>query len=90
MAAGFPDGRRHNDGGFEADDVVAPTGHGVPPEVLDVAFEVGAERAVVPKSVDAAVNFGRLVDEPAPLAQRHDFFHERTLFRFGHKDGQCS
>jgi hypothetical protein len=75
VAAGLPDGGGHDDGGFEAGDVVALAGHGVPPEFLDVALEFGAQRAVIPKAVDAAVNFGRLKNEPAPLAQRHDFFH---------------
>src|SRR5208337_623855 len=73
VAAGLPDFRRHDDGGFEADDVVALAGHGIPPKFLDVALEFRAERAVVPQAVDAAVNFGRLKNEPAPLAQRHDF-----------------
>ena len=90
MPTGLPDLRRHDDSGFEADDVVALAGHGVPPEFLDVALEFRAQRAVVPKAVDAAVNLGGLVNEPAPLAQRHDFFHERILFSLGHRDAQCS
>ncbi len=84
MAAGFPDLRRHDDGRFEAGDVVALAGHGVPPEFLDVALEFRAERAVIPKAVDAAVNLGGLKHKPAPLAQRHDFFHERIFFWLGH------
>src|ERR1035438_10511671 len=85
MPAGLPDLRRHDDGRFEAGDVVALAGHGVPPEFLDVALEFRAERAVVPKAVYAAVNLGRLKNEPAPLAQRHDFFHLQIFFRFSHK-----
>ena len=84
MPAGLPDFRRHDDGRFEAGDVVALADHGVPPKFLDVALEFRAERAVVPKTVDAAVNLGGLENEPAPLAQRHDFFHERIVFWFGH------
>ena len=84
MPARLPDFRRHNDGGFEANDIVALAGHGVPPEFLDVALEFRAQRAVVPKAVDAAVNLGGLVNEPAPLAQRHDFLHKRILFRLSH------
>src|ERR1700722_16416006 len=91
MAAGFPDLRRHDDGRFEAGDVVALAGHGMPPEFLDVALEFRAERAVIPKAVDAAVNLGGLKHKPAPLAQRHDFFHERIFFWLGHKSvNQCS
>lgn len=85
MSACPPDFRRHDDGGFEADDVVAAAGHGGPPEFLDVAFEFGAERAVVPESVYATVDFRRLKNKAAPFAQRHDFFHERILFGLGHK-----
>src|SRR5471032_2190820 len=84
MVARFPDSRRHDDGRFEAGDVVALAGHGVPPEFLDVALEFRAERAVIPKTVDAAVNLGGLKHKPAPLAQRHDFFHERIFFWLGH------
>src|SRR5277367_4336007 len=90
MAAGFPDLRRHDDGRFEAGDVVALAGHGVPPEFLDVALEFRAERAVIPKTVDAAVNLGGLKHKAAPLAQRHDFFHERIFFWLGHRVVQCS
>ena len=35
-----------------------------------------AERAVIPEAIDAAVDFGGLKHESAPLAQRHDFFHQ--------------
>jgi len=31
VAAGLPDFRRHDDGGFEAGDVIALAGHGIPP-----------------------------------------------------------
>src|SRR5271170_43722 len=72
MAAGLPDERRHDDGGFETGHVFALAGHGVPPQFLDVALELGAERAVVPEAVDAAVDFGGLKHKAAPLAQRHD------------------
>ena len=90
MATGFPDLRRHDDGRFEAGDVVALAGHGVPPEFLDVALEFRAERAVIPKAVDAAVNLGGLKHKPAPLTQRHDFFHQRIFFWLGHNQaGQC-
>src|SRR5579859_84480 len=85
VSTGFPDLRRHDDGGFEANHVVALAGHGVPPELLDIALEFGAQRAVIPKTVDAAVNFRGWIDEAAPLAQRHDFFHEDVFFRVSHR-----
>ena len=85
MAAGFPDFRVHDDGGFQADDVVAPAGHGLPPGLLDVAFEFRAQRAVIPKAVDAAVNFGGLKNEPAPFAQRDNPFHQIIGFGLHHR-----
>src|SRR6266571_8384138 len=72
VPAGLPDFRVHDDARFEADDVPALLGHAAPPEILHVALEFGAERAVVPESVDAAVNLRRLKNEPAPFAPRHD------------------
>src|ERR1019366_1842292 len=77
------------DGGFEAGDVVALAGHGVPPKLLDVALEFRAERAIIPEAVEAAVNLGRLKHKPAPLAQRHDFFHLQIFFWFGHRISEC-
>ena len=89
VSTGFPNFRRHDDGRFEAGDVVALAGHGVPPKFLDVALEFRTQRAVIPKAVDAAVNLRRLKNEPAPLAQRHDFFHLQILFWIGHRANQC-
>ena len=36
---------------------------------------MGAQWAVVPEAVDAAVDFGCLVDEPSAFAQGHDVIH---------------
>src|SRR5437762_11722925 len=60
VAAGLPDLRVHDDSGFETNDVPAVLGHAAPPKVLHVALQLSTERAVVPESVDAAVNFRRL------------------------------
>ena len=84
MAAGFPDFGMHDDRGFEPDDVVALLRHAAPPVIFDVAFEFGAQRAVVPETIDAAVDLGGLKDETAALAQRHDLFHERIFFWRSH------
>src|ERR1041384_8198662 len=78
----------HDDRRFEADDVVAEADHGAPPGVLDVALEFGAERAIIPKAIDAAVDLRRREDEPAPFAQRHDLFHHHIFLRFGHRGGE--
>ena len=76
MAGSFPYLRVHEDGGVEAHDVAAAVHHGAPPRLLDVALELDAERAVVPAAVEAAVNFARLEDKTAPLAQAYDGAHQ--------------
>src|SRR5262249_15925419 len=38
----------------------------------------------VPETVDAAVDLRALVNETAPLGQRHDFFHQRDFFGLAH------
>ena len=87
MAAGAPDFGRHDDRGFQSGDVVPLAGHRVPPKLFDIAFQLRAEWAVIPKSVDAAVDFRGLKNESTPLAQRHNLFHQLITFRFGHKAG---
>ena len=84
VAGGLPDGGGHDDGGLKTDNVITPAGHGLPPEFLDVALELGAEGAVIPEAVDAAVNLGGLKNKAAAFAQRHDLFHLHIFFGFGH------
>ena len=85
MSAGLPNLGMHDDRGVDADAILALLGHAAPPVVLDVALEFRAQWAVVPEAVQAAVDFGGLKDEAAPLAQRHDLFHEFVGFRLGHR-----
>ena len=67
VAGGLPHQRMHDDRRVERDDVVAQLDRVAPPRVLDVAFENRAERTVVPKPVDAAVDLARLKDsQPMP------------------------
>ncbi len=75
----------HDDGGFEAHDVVAAPHHVVPPAIADVLLQFHAQRAVIPKAVDAAVNFGRLENETASFAERNDLFHQFTGLRLSHR-----
>src|SRR5262249_1169949 len=60
---------------LKTDDIVALLGHGVPPKFLHVAFEFSAQRTVIPKAIDAAVDFRGLKNEPTALAQRDNFLH---------------
>ena len=76
VARGGPDGRRAEDGGVEADHVVAQLDHGAPPGVLDVAQHVDPERAVVVGGAEAAVDLGRREDEAAGAAQPHHLLHQ--------------
>ena len=45
---------------IHAEDVVAFLNGLAPPVVLEVAFQLGSERAVVPAAVEASVEFARL------------------------------
>ena len=54
--------------------------HVAPPGFLDVAFELDAERAVIPEAVQSAIDFARRKDEAAPFAQGDEFFHVHELF----------
>src|SRR5439155_4037889 len=87
VAAGLPDFRVHDDGGFEADHVFALLRHAAPPKFFHVALQFRAERTVIPEPVDASVNLRRLENESASFAQRHDFFHQGSFFRLGHEAG---
>ena len=75
MAAGLPGGGVHEDGGVESNGVVAVLEDGTPPGVLDVSLELGAEGAVVPGGVEAAVDFAALEEEAASLGEGEEFFH---------------
>src|ERR1044071_4086358 len=81
MAGRLPDGAMHQDRGVEADDIFARGDVVMPPGVLDISQKLHAERAVVPGAVEAAVDFGSWIDEPAALAEGNEFFHYGC---FGH------
>jgi len=82
VTAGLPDGTAHENSSVHADDVVAALGHRFPPVVLEVAFEFSSQGAVVPGSIQSAVDLGRLKDEAPAFAEGHDFFHAVI----GHKE----
>ena len=75
MAGGHPGLRIHQNGAVESDVGVAFLDELFPPGALDVVFELGPERAVVPCVGQAAVDFGAWEYIAAPLAQRHNFVH---------------
>ncbi len=55
--------------------LVVMSDHVVPPCLLEVAFEFHAERAIIPRSVQAAVDLARREYEAPPFAQRDNFLH---------------
>ena len=77
--------RVHDDGGVEADHVVALEDHGTPPGVLDVALELGAERAVVPGAGQASVYLAVLEDEASAFAEGYELVqvYGHALLRVG-------
>ena len=86
VSAGFPNGATHENGAIHADDIVPMLGHTFPPVVLQVAFQGDAEGAVIPGSIEAAVDLGGWEDESSAFAEGHDFFHavigHRSIFGF--------
>ncbi len=87
VTARFPDFRVHQQRAVETDHaesarrpsrlrgLVVMRDHVVPPRLLEVALELDAERAVIPGTVQAAVDFTRREDESPSLAERHYLFH---------------
>lgn len=69
------DGLVGEDGAVEAEDVIALLDVFTPPEFLEVAFHLGAERAVVPAAIESAVEFCGLENEAFAFAEGNDFFH---------------
>ena len=68
----------HQDRGIESFHVVALVDVGAPPGTLDVVLELDAHRAVVPRALQASVQFAALKQEPAPLAEPHDLVHRHV------------
>ena len=79
MTRGLPDPGVADDGRIESFDVVAGLDHLVPPEVFDGALHPRTVGAVIPETVDAAVDFRARENEPAPLAQADDLIHQLLI-----------
>ena len=84
MAGRLPDRRVHDNRGIESDDIFAVASHRAPPGVAQIALQLGAEWAVIPEAIDAAVDLGALENEAAPLAQGYDLLHQRDFFGRAH------
>ena len=67
----------HDDRRLDADDVIAQRHDLAPPGFAHVAFELHADRPVIPHAVDAAVDLARREYKTAALCERRDLFHRR-------------
>ena len=65
------------------DELVVAGDHVPPPGLLDVPLQLDAQRTVVPKAVEAAVDFARLKQKSPPFAQRNQFFHVHDKVAIG-------
>ena len=87
MPGAFPNLRMHNNRAVQTNHLkfgrraghenhlVVRLNHVVPPRFLDVALDFDAQGAVVPKSVQTAVDFARLEQDSAAFAKRYQIFH---------------
>jgi hypothetical protein len=72
VPGGLPDLAGQDDRGVEADHVLAPAHHGLPPLPLDVVLELHAERTVVVGGSGPAVDLAGREDDAARLCQADD------------------
>lgn len=80
MAARLPNARVHQNVGVHLVAVSALLDEALSPRFLDVVFQPCAERAVIPRIGEAAVNFAARKNKAPALAERDNFFH-RLFFR---------
>ncbi len=76
----LPDLRVHDDRGVEPGDILASADGELPPGLLHVGLELAAEGTVVPEPGHAAIDFRRMVNEPATLAQSRESVERRFVF----------
>src|SRR3989344_876382 len=65
----------HQNRRVDAVHVVARVDKVAPPQIFYILLQCHAKRSIVPRAGESAVSLGPLVHKPAPLAQRHYFFH---------------
>ncbi len=97
VAAGLPHPRIHQQRAIEAHHpvpgrrtrrhrcLVVPLEHVGPPRLFDVALELDAEGAVVPTTVEPAIDFARRKNEAPAFAQRNDFIHRIHDFQISRR-----
>src|SRR3989304_9636726 len=75
MPGGFPGFWVHYNWGVYQDNIVPALHESFQPFIFDVIFQKRAQGPVIPKRLYSSVNFGRLKNKTAPLAQTYDFVH---------------
>ena len=75
VARRFPGSRMRDDRRVDTDDVRALSNHALPPQRFQVVLEFDTKRAVVPKTVNPAVNLTRRKDKPSGCAKRNQLVH---------------
>ena len=75
MAGGHPDLGVHQNGGVQPYVVGVLLDEFLPPGLLNVVFQLHAQRTVVPGVGQSAVDLAAGEDETPTLAQGHNFFH---------------
>ena len=89
MSAVLPHQAIQNDRRVESFNVVALVDHPAPPSLLDVIAKLDAERTVVPGAAEAAVDFRRGKDKPAPLGEGNDGFDVRSCHKKVNSNANC-
>ena len=79
VSAGLPDARVHEDGAVYAHNVLVHLHHGLPPCLLDVVLEFGAQLAVVVHGGKAVVDFAAREDESVFFGVGYHFLEEIVL-----------
>jgi hypothetical protein len=90
VTARFPDARVHQDRRVEPFDVAAGANHRLPPAILEIPFQLHAKRPVIPHRAGATIDLGRLEDEAAALAQRHELVHHIGVGAYHGHGTSCS
>ena len=74
VSGGLPDARVHENSGVNAHDILIQAGHGLPPIVFDVVFELDTHLAIVINGCQTVVNLAGREDKAILLAVSYQHF----------------
>ena len=75
VSRGFPRFRIHEYRRVESVHILAVLHEHAPPDIFYVVLELNAQGPVIPRTCEAAVYLGALIDEPATFGERDYFVH---------------